>query len=41
MHIFVLIADRIRNIDFGFNENDIDNIDKVIDALHELVYFLF
>lgn len=30
------LADRMRSDDFGFRNNDVDNIDKVIDALHQL-----
>ena len=35
--LYVLIsADRMRS-DFGFGDNDVNNIDKVIEALRELV----
>lgn len=30
-------ADRMRLIDFGFNDKDINNIDRIIEAIHELV----
>lgn len=30
------LADRMKSDDFGFRNNDVDNIDKVIDALHQL-----
>ncbi|XP_052697827.1 myosin-11-like isoform X4 [Crassostrea angulata] len=30
------LADRMRLIDFGFNDKDINNIDRIIEAIHEL-----
>ncbi|XP_061172859.1 putative leucine-rich repeat-containing protein DDB_G0290503 isoform X1 [Saccostrea echinata] len=30
------LADRMRDVDFGFNDKDINNIDKIIEAIHEL-----
>ena len=33
----IISADRMRSNDFHFNEDDVSNIDKVIEALHELV----
>lgn len=30
-------ADRMRIIDFGFNDKDIINIDRIIEAIRELV----
>ena len=45
MHVLVYLctlfisADRMRS-DFGFGENDVNNIDRVIEALKELVCIL-
>ncbi|XP_062612590.1 putative leucine-rich repeat-containing protein DDB_G0290503 isoform X1 [Saccostrea cucullata] len=30
------LADRMRDVDFGFNDKDINNIDKIIESIHEL-----
>ena len=38
---FFLTADRMRQIDFGFNDKDVNSIDRIIEAIHELVTILF
>nr|XP_022333249.1 trichohyalin-like isoform X5 [Crassostrea virginica] len=30
------LADRMRQIDFGFNDKDVNSIDRIIEAIHEL-----
>lgn len=31
------LVDRMRLIDFGFNDKDINNIDRIIEVIYELV----
>lgn len=40
-NIFVVAGDRMRSEQFGFLNSDVSNIDKVIEALHELVSINF
>ena len=32
---------RMRSIDFGFNEGDVDNVDRIIDSINDLVHSIF
>ena len=36
VNVMCFSADRMRS-DFGFGDNDVNNIDRIIDALRELV----
>ena len=38
---FFLTADRMRQIDFGFNDRDVNSIDRIIESIHELVIITF
>lgn len=38
---FFVTADRMRQIDFGFNDRDVNSIDRIIEAIHELVIITF
>ena len=35
--LFLIQGSRMRSDDFGFNENDVDNVDSVIDAINDAV----
>ena len=40
-YVLFLTADRMRQIDFGFNDKDVNSIDRIIEAVHELVTIIF
>ena len=37
----IISASRMRDETYGFKEEDVQNIDKIIEALHELVFVRF
>lgn len=37
VNILFFLVDRMRLIDFGFNDKDINNIDRIIEVIYELV----